>query len=221
MTPEVIPISFGHVKCFLIKGDRPILVDTGTPGNAPKIIEHLAANNVKPADLGLIIITHCHSDHVGSLAALKQHTSAKVASHQLEADLLAQGKDAPIVPVGLMGRLFALLASLVNPENLPGIRPDIRIDRELDLHDFGVDGKAIATPGHTHGSMSVALAGGAVIIGDLLMAFNAPRVPKLPIFAEDMAQVKQSIRLILEQQPTTIHASHGGPFRPDDLTKLL
>jgi flavorubredoxin len=34
-------IPLGHVNAFLIRGARPVLVDTGLPGSAPKILSAL------------------------------------------------------------------------------------------------------------------------------------------------------------------------------------
>ena len=48
------------------------------------------------------------------------------------------------------------------------IKSDILIDGEIDLSEYGVDAVAFQTPGHTAGSISVAVAD-ACLTGDLLM----------------------------------------------------
>ena len=65
---------------FFIRGSRPILVDTGLPGNAPKILAAMQAEGYKPWDLALIIITHVHTDHFGSAAALAGATVRRCLS---------------------------------------------------------------------------------------------------------------------------------------------
>jgi hydroxyacylglutathione hydrolase len=217
-TQVVIPIPLGTVQAFLIKGKRSILVDTGVPGSGPKILDALAANGVNPKDIALILITHCHADHFGSLPMLKEQTGAKVAIHKLEAELLTQGVNAEISPVGLMGHIFAVLTKLLGRSKVAGVKPDILIDRELDLAEFGVQGKVIATPGHTAGSVSVILASGEALIGDMLMSFRKG-VLNYPIFAYDMAQVKKSLKLVLDHQPKQIYASHGGVFDAEVVLK--
>ena len=94
----VRPIPLGHANAFLIRGSRPIVVDTGLPGNAPKILAALQAEGYKPWDLALIVITHVHTDHIGSAAALAGATGAPVLVHSGEADALTTGASAPAVP---------------------------------------------------------------------------------------------------------------------------
>ena len=195
------------------------MVDTGNPGDAQKILDALPANEVELKDIRLILITHCHSDHTGNLARLKELTGAKVAIHSLEAEALAQGRGTEICPVGIAGRMFKFLIERFESETFLGVQPDIRIEHELRLEQFGVQGKVISTSGHTPGSVSVILANGEVIIGDLIMGLFRPNIPGYPIFAYDMAQVKNSVRLIMESHPKKIHASHGGPFEPDAVLK--
>jgi glyoxylase-like metal-dependent hydrolase (beta-lactamase superfamily II) len=97
----------------------------------------------------------------------------------------------------------------------PSFEPDILIEGEMDLKKFGVDGKIIHTPGHTPGSASVILPGGEVIIGDLIMrGMLRWWQPNYPLFADNMAQLDESIQLILRSKPTKIFSGHGGPFNP-------
>ena len=86
----VRPIPLGHANAFLIRGSLPILVDTGLPGNAPKILCRPAGRGVQALDLALIIITHVHTDHFGSAAALAGATGAPVLVHSSEADALTR-----------------------------------------------------------------------------------------------------------------------------------
>jgi len=217
-TQVVIPISLGHVMAFLIKGKRSILVDTGVPGSEQKILDALASNGVAPKDIALILITHCHSDHFGSLPVLKKQTGANVAIHQSEAEALTQGVSVAVVPVGILGRIFKFFIMLSGKPNIAGVKPDILIDRELNLEEFGVQGKVIATPGHTAGSVSIILTTGEAMIGDLLMAFGKG-APNYPVFAQDMAQVKNSLKLVMGYKPKKIYASHGGVFDAEVILK--
>ena len=82
----VIQISLGWANAFVIRGKRPVLVDTGYPGSAPAIIDKLTQNGVDPGWLSLILITHGHADHFGSAAELKKQTGAPIAVHKLDAE---------------------------------------------------------------------------------------------------------------------------------------
>lgn len=210
--PVLIPISLGMVQVFLIKGERPILIDAGYPGNERKILKQIAANGVDPKAISLIVVTHVHPDHVGALAALKAQTGAQVAVHRSGAELLSQGRCQGAVPVTRLGRL---LVRLLPAKSLTGVTAEQIVDDELDLAPFGVQGRVVSTPGHTVDSMSVSLAWGEAIVGDLIMAFVRHKAPGYPLFAINMPQVYNSVRAVLRWKPTMIYAAHGGPFEPE------
>jgi glyoxylase-like metal-dependent hydrolase (beta-lactamase superfamily II) len=90
----------------------------------------------------------------------------------------------------------------------------------MDLKKFGVEGKIIHTPGHTPGSVSIALPGGEVIVGDLIMrGMLRWWQPNYPLFADNLAQLKESIQLIMRRKPTKIFCGHGGPFNPKSVLR--
>jgi hydroxyacylglutathione hydrolase len=207
----VIPIPLGFVTAFLVRGERPILVDTGIPGSSVRILEKLSANGVAPREISLILITHSHSDHSGSAADLQEQTGAPVAIHQLDSECLRRGLSPQLHPTGIMGRLLMLMEAKAQP-----LDPDIIVEGEMSLEEFGVDGKIIPTPGHTPGSISVALAGGEVIVGDLMMGGIIRRGrPDYPPLADDIGQIEESIKSIMRLSPRRIFVAHGGPFDPE------
>ena len=219
--PSVVPIPLGHVNAFLVRGIRPILVDTGFPGSAPKILLALQKEGYRPWDLALIVITHAHLDHTGSAAALAGATGAPVLVHNAEAEYLSSGENAPVIPASFTGRIFRLMIGKHAPAPELGITPVIRLDAPYRLDAFGIDGTILPTPGHTKGSLSVSLATGACIAGDLVTGMFPASRPRLPIFAEDPEAARESIRRILAAKPTIIYAGHGGPFSGADVEALL
>jgi glyoxylase-like metal-dependent hydrolase (beta-lactamase superfamily II) len=214
----LIPISLGTVKAYLIKGERSILVDTGYPGDAGKILKELTANSVSPHDVNLILITHGHHDHFGSALELRERTGAKVAVHRLEVEALRAGINKDLSPYGIKGH-FARLFSSDKPKT-KGIVPDIIIEQDMDLEEFGVKGKVIPTPGHTSGSVSVILDNGEAIVADLMMGqFIIRGAPAYPFYVYDISELRQSIKKVMALRPTKIYVSHGGPFDPEDITR--
>jgi hydroxyacylglutathione hydrolase len=190
----VIPVSLGIVKVFILAGNRPVLVDTGTRGNAGRILAGLKREGVEPEDISLVLITHTHGDHIGSLAKLKKTIPASVAVHRLDAESLRGGT---------------------------GLDPDIVLEDEFDLRQYGVAAKVISTPGHSPGSLSVMLESGEAVVGDLVlpryMAFGPPAIAFWSASREDSIA---SIRKVLSFKPSIVHASHGGPFGPEALARL-
>src|SRR5581483_8208790 len=61
--------------------DGLTLVDTSVPGSLPQIEKDLQREGHQLSDVKRILITHAHSDHFGSLAALKEMTGARVYAH--------------------------------------------------------------------------------------------------------------------------------------------
>ena len=80
----------------------------------------------------------------------------------------------------------------------------------------------IYTPGHTIGSVSVLLQTGDAFIGDLAMSgFPLRLSPGLPIFAEDINRVKESIKLLLQKGAKTFYPGHGKPFSANFISKCV
>jgi hydroxyacylglutathione hydrolase len=211
-------ISLGWANVFVIRGKRPVLVDTGYPGSAPRIIAKLHDYGVDPEWLSLIIITHGHSDHFGSAAEIKKLTGAPIAVHKLDAPALIKGQDPSLEPTGFIGRTLMPMLERRGPAKAPPLKPDILIGEELDLKKYGIDGKVIHTPGHTPGSVSIILPSGEFIVGDLIMkGMLRFWQPNYPLFADNRKQIDKSLKLILRQKPTKIYCTHGGPFTPESV----
>ncbi len=67
----VMPVQLGYVNAFLIKGERPVLVDTGMSKDSTAIMEKISSFGIDPKDISLILLTHCHFDHCGGVSDLK------------------------------------------------------------------------------------------------------------------------------------------------------
>ncbi len=104
----------------------------------------------------------------------------------------------------------------------PQASVDVVLRGEADLLPYGVEGTIAPTPGHTLGCVSIVLPTGEAIVGDLLMtAFGRGTAPRLPLFAEDVGQWRQSIAGLLDRGVRTFHAGHGGPFSASQVRRLL
>jgi glyoxylase-like metal-dependent hydrolase (beta-lactamase superfamily II) len=218
----VIPIQLGIVKSFLIKGNKTVIVDTGYPGYSEQILDHLRKNSIAPSDVSLIIITHGHIDHYGSADELRKLTGTPVAMHRADAEYIREGTHYIGMPTCFSARIFKALFIKTDPMQTKSLEADIVFETDIDLKDFGVVGRIIHTPGHTAGSVSVILAGGTAIIGDLMMGGIIRRgTPHSPLFANNLSQLKESIRRVLALSPKIIHPSHGGPFTREAVEMLI
>jgi hydroxyacylglutathione hydrolase len=230
MGEAVIQINTGKfTNVFLLQGDEgSILIDTGNPGKVDLILERLAKHGVAPGDIRLILLTHGHTDHFGSAAALRERTGAPVAIHALDAEAVRQGIHLPgslqpTVPLIAPVIRISALRNLAVPERAPAFEPDIVYEEEWRLEEYGVAGRVIHTPGHTPGSVSVLLDSGEAIVGDMVISgfLRLLRWPRLPIVAWDLERNWESLRWLLDLSPRVIYTSHGGPFETKDLANLI
>lgn len=209
----VVQIRLSLSNSFLILGERPVLVDTGSPKDGDKLLKNLANYGVQGRGLALILHTHGHSDHCGSTRQLKEATSAPTAIHPADAAVMETGRNQATKPTTVGAKL---LHGLVKDE-FPPVRPDILLPDEMSLQGFGVDGMVLYTPGHTKGSVSVLLSTGEAIVGDLLMGgwlggmFRSGQ-PGYPYYADDLGQIRASVKTLLDLGATKFFVGHGGPL---------
>jgi glyoxylase-like metal-dependent hydrolase (beta-lactamase superfamily II) len=246
ITKTIIQIDTGKfTNAFLIRGKTGcVLVDTGNPGKADRILERLAGHGVAPDDICLILLTHGHTDHFGSAVELRERTGAPVAIHALDADAVRQGIHQPdsLQPtrrlIAPLVRISAL-RNLVVPERAPAFEPDIVFEGEWRLDEYtstlqrgsgqaslsvgDVAGRVIPTPGHTPGSVSVLLDSGQAIVGDMVIGgfLKLLRQPRLPIIAWDLERNWESLCRLLDLSPRIVYVGHGGPFKAEDLAVLI
>lgn len=210
--PAVIPVPLGLTTAFVVRDRGVLLIDTGNPGDEAAILAAMRGAGIRPDEVSLILVTHGHPDHCGSADALRDRTGAPVAVHEVDAGLMRRGTDGLLFPARALLRLFGLAAGRVSIPDTTGVEPDILIEGPADLGAFGVRGRVIPTPGHTPGSVSVLVAGGSVIVGDLLSALLPGGRPRLPFTTDDPAAARRSLRALLTFGPERIYAAHGGPW---------
>lgn len=215
-----IPIlPFGMVHCHLVIGPKGcILVDTGIPGSEAKIERVLKKHGLGFGDIKLIVVTHAHTDHAGSAARLRELTGAPVLAHVDDLDYYERRKEMTYCVAHWWGPLF--LRSGVPGEAYLAFTPDILLqdDATFDLGEYGIEGIARHTPGHTAGSVSITLASGDALVGDLVASGvllggiirtgHATRPP----FEDDPKAVGNELMEMVDAGIQTFHMGHGGPL---------
>ena len=112
MDVNIHPIPMGPVNGYVVQGEGVIVIDGGTPGQADDFLAGLERASVRPEEIQLIVVTHGHYDHTGSVKEIKEITGAKVAMHQAEKDCLEKSVDPPAPPgVTTWGRVLGGLVS--------------------------------------------------------------------------------------------------------------
>ena len=67
---------------LLLTGQPTVLVDTGYTTHLSSTLASISDRGVSPEAIDLIVLTHCHSDHVGGVQAIKEVSGARVAMHR-------------------------------------------------------------------------------------------------------------------------------------------
>ena len=103
MSIVTIPSSVPYdSNIFLIEGERPILVDSGTGQDSGTVIGRI--REVCPDGPSMIVATHCHYDHAGGLHDLVEEfgcpvyagwRDAQVIRNPDRRDVSAQGGGRP------------------------------------------------------------------------------------------------------------------------------
>jgi len=205
---QILPIPLGMVKSFLIKGTGYILVDTGVDKSYSEIVRFLEEHQINPKEITLVVITHHHSDHVGSLGKIIELTGAKVLIHESEAEYLEKGES---VPVKIHHPLFKIIMKIMKQPVLTKMKADIIVGNSFDLKPFGVDGEIFHTPGHTKGSISILIENGEAIVGDSINGkMKNGQVHALePFFWNDIDLTRKSMELLINRGAKVFYNAHG------------
>jgi hydroxyacylglutathione hydrolase len=212
--PQVVQrLTLSKSNAFLLMGDKPILIDSGSPGDLSMLERKLQNYGVRLDEIELLILTHAHFDHAGNAAAIRKCSGCKIVAHKLEQPFVECGKNAAIVPVHLVGQLMNPFMNIPFTE----IKVDIVLEDTLDLKPFGVDAQVLFTPGHTPGSISVVTGQGDAVVGDLvggglLLGMFQSEKPRYHYWASSMDEVRKSLKALFSQTITQIHVGHGGPL---------
>ena len=215
ITPHLYQLSLGFVNAFLIEDTESglTLVDTGMPGNLPKIFAQLKKAGKDPRDIRRIIITHAHTDHTGSTAVISKELNIPVWAHADTARLVEQGLPGEAslqVSPGLLNQLiyqlfirrggkidsFSIVRRLVDGEILPIGGPG------------GI--KVIYTPGHSAGHISLLLQEDRVLIAADICA-NAAGLDWSTVY-EDRELGRQSILKAAAFEFDKAVFGHGRPL---------
>ncbi len=121
-------VNLDFVSAYIIdRGDGLVVVDTGAGGSAAAIQAAIEEYGKSWSDVGYVIATHSHGDHVGSLnAVIAQAKDADVFAGDLDVSEIAS--DRPITPL-FDGDVVNGVQTLTTPGHTPGhislLDPDV------------------------------------------------------------------------------------------------
>lgn len=183
------------MNVWLISGEDGVtLIDTGIGPMAGKIVKTIDALGKGP--LKRILLTHCHSDHIGSIKGLLALNQVPVYANSIE---IPYGEGRVAYP----GRKKA--QTLVEPDVVTPLVENA--GKEL----FEIDGIIpFHTPGHTPGhTIYLHKQDSVLICGDLFTEKNGRLNRPMPMFTSDMEQAIESGKIIQKIRPKVVCISHG------------
>ena len=207
-----LPYHMGRVNSYLVTTHNGyVLIDTGTSNQRAEIEQELDRAGCRPDNLKLIILTHGDFDHTGNAAYLRNKYNAPLAIHAADAGVLESGDMFwnRKTGNGILGKLSPTLFGFGKAERCI---PDISLEEDSDLSQYGLDARVLSLPGHSLGSIGILTAEGALFCGDLLT--NTKR-PALNSIIDNPIAAQASVECLRHQKIGTVYPGHGEPFSMD------
>jgi glyoxylase-like metal-dependent hydrolase (beta-lactamase superfamily II) len=204
--------------------DALFLVDGGVVGTGRRILQRIAEIGRRPQDLRFAVLTHAHLDHFGGLAEVQEASGCAIICHPSHAETVREGIGVASPGVNAFGKLYKRLADAVLPLlRLPKLRRVFPAEDGARLHEYGLDGRILHTPGHSAGDLTLVLDGGQAFVGDLVQGRRLPRVtpPEFSIMATDEHAMLASWRVLLDSGARVIYPGHGRVVAIDALVPVF
>lgn len=143
LTPDLHIDRF--VYAYFVTGHKVALIDSGVAGSERIIFQYLQALGYNEQQLSLLMLTHCHPDHMGAAKTIQSKTGCRVAAHAAERAWIEDPrKQLAARPVPgfetLISGPVVVDQDLVDGDTL-----------ELETH---LSCQVIHTPGHSSGSVA-------------------------------------------------------------------
>ncbi|MGH9105083.1 MAG: MBL fold metallo-hydrolase [Acidimicrobiales bacterium] len=206
--------GWGRVTAgYLVEGEAPVLVETGSQSSVPVVLEALASHGVGAADLAGIALTHIHLDHAGGAGDVaRAFPRATVYVHPRGArHLVDPGRLIASAAIVYGDALDALYGRLRPVE--PGRVRSLEDGEAIDLGG-GRQLTCVHSPGHAKHHLALHdSASGVLFVGDAV-GVRLPDAgvlrPATPPADFDLAQAVDSLGRFAARSPSALALAHYG-----------
>jgi hydroxyacylglutathione hydrolase len=184
-----VPVAPGKkldrfVYSILIFGESITLIDSGVKGCHERILDYVTKQGRRVDEIGCLVLSHSHPDHIGSASQIKAATGCKVLAHEAERvwmeHIEVQNEERPVPG------FFDLIDSAIKIDGF------LQNGQLLDLKN-GISLICFHTPGHSKGSISLLVPEeGVLFTGDCI-----PVEMDIPNY-DDFKDLKNSLSFLKE-----------------------
>jgi len=184
-----VPVAPGRtmdrfVYSIIIFGKDITLIDCGVKGCQKKIFNYITGCGRPVKDIGRLILSHSHPDHIGSASRIRNMTGCEILAHRAEKDWIeqieVQNAQRPVPG------FFDLVEASVIIDDFLGHGQILDLGKDLSL-------QCLHTPGHSQGLLSLFIPEeGVLFTGDCI-----PVDRDIPNY-DDFRDLKNSLTLLKE-----------------------
>ena len=190
----ITKLKYGNTNTFLIRGERGnLLVDTDYAGTLPGFYRAIKAEGICVSDIGYVLATHYHPDHMGLISELMKQGVR----------LLLLDAQRPHVHFsdGIFDRDKRLHYEPILTETATVIKSE---ESRAFLDRLGIHGEIAVTPSHSADSVSLLLDSGECFVGDL------EPMEYLDAY-EEKEELQRDWERIMGHSPKVIYYAHRPP----------
>lgn len=183
-------LKYDNTNTYYVRGSgKGLLIDTGWAGALGGFFKVIKQNEIKTSDIGYVMATHFHPDHIGVMGDLQElGVTPLIIDVQRE---YVHSSDA----------IFAKNGEKFTPIDERGACVISCAESRRFLKNIGIDGEILSTPGHSPDSVSLILDSGAAFVGDL---------PPYDVKdGYDDPAIRESWNSILNLHPSIVYYGHA------------
>jgi glyoxylase-like metal-dependent hydrolase (beta-lactamase superfamily II) len=183
---------------YLVRfGEKAVLIDAGCGNGHSRLKKNIAECLPPHMHLEYLLLTHCHFDHTGGAAAVRNEFGCSIVAHELDAVYLEAG-DNDVTAASWYGT------------ELEPLTVDIKLQGEESTLEIGNGTiKAIHWPGHSPGSVVYTTR----MDGELVLFGQDVHGPIHPGLLSDESRYQASLQKMVALEADLLLEGHYGIYR--------